>query len=215
MTSFYGLYSENVGVPYCTNSNFYVKVAVTYLISSTRNTQIWAEAGDSVDGPLMSGFILHQLTVEAIICLLTLRCSVHTQKRKLFSHYDALLTLLLKTNYWDWDNPQEMKHPHICWWRVWMYNISNKLTLHCICEQEANILLYFHLTLFSFHFSVSNLITVFPPLVVVGSEFPPGEGSIKSYLISFSVLQSNLRLCLLTTTYGSWLNSEQIILPEI
>lgn len=141
--------------------------------------------------------------------------ALSTHTKKLLSHYDALLTLLLYTNYWDWDNPQEMKHQHICWWHVWIYNISNTQTLHCICEQEANILLYFHLTLFCFHFSVSNLITVFPPLVVVGSEFPPGEGSIKSYFISFCVLQSNLHLCLLTTTYGSRLNSEQIIFPEI
>lgn len=43
-----------------------------YLVTPTRDTQIWAEISHSVDGSLMSRFILHYLTVESIICLLSL-----------------------------------------------------------------------------------------------------------------------------------------------
>lgn len=120
---------------------------LTYLISSTRNTKIWTEAGDSVDGPLMGGFILHQLTVKAIVCLLPLRCPEHTNKKNITSDYVPLLTLLLKMNYRD-NNPQEITHVDVGIQHIKYTNT----TLYLLARGKYIIIFSSHLVLFSFFY---------------------------------------------------------------
>lgn len=51
-----------------------------YLVTPTRDAQIWAEISDSVDRALMCRFILQHLTVKSIVRLLPLGCPGHKNK---------------------------------------------------------------------------------------------------------------------------------------
>lgn len=54
-----------------------LKAGGVYLVTPTRNAQIWAQICHSVNGPLVSRFILHHLAVQGIIGLLSLGCPKH------------------------------------------------------------------------------------------------------------------------------------------
>lgn len=65
---------------------------LVYLVTPARNTQIWVQICHSVDGPLMSWFILHHVTVKGVISLLSLRCPKHKYFNESQYYYNTNIT---------------------------------------------------------------------------------------------------------------------------